>query len=350
MKDELIQVKPAPMDRKPLPATPPPAILDYGELCGAIIADAADTYVCSIHPAAPNMLFHYTHADVPASILRTAELWGTHYAEMNDASEVIHLLELAREHHADRIADFGPIDGMLHYNTVSEAVTASLWATFNITHDHGKAPYIISLSRLDDDIQQWLAYADGSRGACVGLDMTKIMFLLKGGTRLGNLGSKVQLLPVIYEEPEKESLHKIIVERAMQCLRVAYTVNEDDATRGLLIRTTAASIQAALWFYGTLTKHRGFRSEREWRLVIHGPDKLPAEWGGEVGLRFEIIDGRRRCLLGVNREAVFGVQAGPHARESDVFGGIHREHGERVAMPRSEIPFRLPKALMRSDE
>lgn len=315
----------------------------YSSAVQSIVNDAVDEFLRAKHPGVPRTLYHYTLADVPASIARTSELWGSHYEDMNDAEEVVHLENRAREFHADTLARSGPRDGVVHLDTEDEALDSALWSTFNLRRrDTPVAPYLISLSTLDDDIQQWIAYADGARGVCIRVAMEDVFPLLTSRARRGLNGSTVQILPVLYDDDEKRQLHEIVIQRCLQCFRVAYLANSSEPKRVGLMAATGAVIQAALSYYGSMCKHRGFRSEAEWRIVVQGPSQLPAAETGACGIRFTLVGGRRRMMFGINRAAIQGCQPGPLCDPGPLLESY--ADGTRLPeLPRSTIPYRGPR-------
>lgn len=308
----------------------------YSSAVRSIVNDAVDEFIHARHAGVPRTLYHYTLADVPASIARTSELWGSHYEDMNDAEEVVHLEKRAREFHADALARSGPRDDLVHFDTEDEAMENALWAAFNLgRRETPVAPYVISLSTLDDDIQQWIAYADSARGVCVRVDMEQVLPLLTSGVRRGVGGSTVQILPVVYDDEEKRQLHEIIIQRCLHCLRVGYLANQSEARRAGLL----AAIQTALWYYGSMCKHRGFRSEAEWRIVVQGPPTLPGAHAGACGINFALLGGKRRMMFGMNRAAFEGCQPGQLC-DGAALVQSYAAGSQLPTLPRSTIPYR----------
>lgn len=102
-------------------------------------------------------LYHYTDANALLSISKNREVWGTHYKSLNDSQEIVLIREVVSKY-LDEICSRLRVDK--HDFT---------WLTGSTTYLSGSShQYIASFSRVNDDLNQWRAYAMDGLGISIG--------------------------------------------------------------------------------------------------------------------------------------------------------------------------------------
>jgi hypothetical protein len=104
-------------------------------------------------------LYHYTDARGLEGIIKSGEIWFTDYRHLNDPSELVHGIEMARDV-ARMIANGADSQVRLLMETFKGTFRQ---ANFKATLEF----YIASFSRARDDLGQWRAYADNGRGFAI---------------------------------------------------------------------------------------------------------------------------------------------------------------------------------------
>lgn len=106
-------------------------------------------------------LYHYTSIDSLYHIIKNKEIWFTNTSVMNDKSESINFVSLLEKEllnacskKADDIASF--------FNSIEQRIST-------------EAAYAFCLSCLKDDASQWERYADYGKGACICIDVKKLL-------------------------------------------------------------------------------------------------------------------------------------------------------------------------------
>ncbi len=103
--------------------------------------------------------FHYTNFRGLDGILKSGQIWFTDYRHLNDQTELMHGIGLAKAMLMRR-ARVGGLHGVL-YGWIDDLLTR---------RNFGRALwfFIASFSRHPDDLHQWRSYADDGRGVAIG--------------------------------------------------------------------------------------------------------------------------------------------------------------------------------------
>lgn len=101
-------------------------------------------------------IYHYTNVTGALAILRSGRLWFTERVHLNDPSEVVHSIEIARK-------------ALLSSNAAQNNDTLYKAFSEEIKSQHEKSDfYIASFSKNHNDLGQWRGYADDGRGVALG--------------------------------------------------------------------------------------------------------------------------------------------------------------------------------------
>jgi hypothetical protein len=205
----------------------------------------------------PEIVYHYTDQNGLLGILEKKELWCTHMAYMNDATEYEFGATLLREMLVLLESD-GPDERIRDH-----AQTAKYYAGYQrkpVTEQTNQmlpwGPCVASFSAMKDDLSQWRAYSrTGSRFA------------------FGFRTAKLRKLP----ETQFKNV-EYCRERALQNLSEAFIsgvrrIDEAPHAKGLPTSRIhppeyTLLLQRLLREIGVYCKHCKFRDEREWRLAL----------------------------------------------------------------------------------
>jgi Protein of unknown function (DUF2971) len=185
------------------------------------------------------LLYHYTHAAALLGILSQNKLRATNYLTHNDSSELVYGLELA-------VAETRVI-----LSSRRSARLAALLSALEQLRLEEVGAYYASLSENGNLLSHWRNYS-GTQGFALGFRAMRDGQLQFRATD----GNPLLLCPVIYEEEEqRRKMRQFLEEVSEGSVTPASTTQEDDLPRLITLTSTF--------------KHRGFREEREWRIMYH---------------------------------------------------------------------------------
>lgn len=219
---------------------------------------------------------HYTTAENALNILSGRSLWLRNAAVMNDHSEIEHgraILDRLLEIEAPLGHDFfGALDAV--HDGISNTIRARYYQEAHSARD---LTYMTSLCEHDADdwlgqLSMWRAYG-GSRASVALVFNPEVIF--DPSVSLG-----VSASPVLYGEDGAVAAE---LSNVIAGLKAApETIAAVDPWM------VAHVVSAALHFALLSTKHRGFREEREWRILARADD-LPTS--GPVRRKIQSIGG-----------------------------------------------------------
>lgn len=316
---------------------------DLRERIDAAVVELLFKQVSSV----PEVLWHYTKRDVPALLLAAPNLRLSHYRDLNDTLEVDHFFQIARAEYADEASAVTPPprgEGWIINSRTARSVL--IHHLFEVAEELDRRtdrdPYIMSFSVLDDDIQQWRSYAENGHGVSIAFNVPELASLI--ARRPGLRGSTSQLLPVVYDDKAKVAVARCILEAATSSLCTELAAGDDDERALALFSAAELSVWAAWRYYGVMFKHKGFRSEQEWRAVVYGP-RPPCEGSSQLGEGVRYGSSTRGFVfVGVGRSQTGSVRPGPLCDVAALLrtmSPILGEAGaEQILLPRSTIPYR----------
>ncbi|MFB9262843.1 DUF2971 domain-containing protein [Bradyrhizobium erythrophlei] len=208
-------------------------------------------------------LFHYTDLRGFEGILKSGQIWFTDYRHLNDETELMHGIGLAKAMLARR-AKKGGFHAFLF-----------LWIDDLLTkRNFGRALafFIASFSKNRDDLHQWRAYADDGRGVAIGFSSKLFQ---PNEKKHGDPRRNTFAGPVRYVDAQTRARHAKGFNKASSILDAALRY----ARRHLrykeigmeFLNQLARSVIASPLIWNALTcKHHGYKHEAEVRLVILG--------------------------------------------------------------------------------
>jgi len=190
----------------------------------------------------PSVLYHYTDAPGLLGILKTRELWATNALYMNDAQEVHHGHNLAREFIKKNLAEDSPT-----YRNLRRGLG---YLSAMVSEQPNVNNYVVSFCAEPDVLSQWRAYADRGTGFAIGFDRIALPEAIAVQDNSNFLEST---FPVVYgEQLQQRLLSESAVATGQYC-------GMSDLHWGDL----------RYWINMVLKcKHPLFREEKEWRLSI----------------------------------------------------------------------------------
>lgn len=139
-------------------------------------------------PQFPGIVYHYTSIEGLFKIISSNELWLTDYEYMNDSSEIIHGLDIAKE-------VLKEIEGLPMYSEQQDIVRA--WRQF-LDVKHKDRIHIACFSTDGDNLSQWKGYGGSGAGVSIGLDITDYSFWHEN--------SEMRLGRVVYEQDKQTEI------------------------------------------------------------------------------------------------------------------------------------------------
>jgi hypothetical protein len=196
----------------------------------------------------PTKLWHYTTTSGLLGILSSRELWATNYRFMNDRTELVYGAGLIEEYFEEHSPD----------DAASRIVEDRLK---NIVKGKDINPYIVSLSERNDDLVQWLVYADQCKGYSIGFDRALLARAIKAGPGWhGDYG----LIRVVYDQKLQREILELFITQAVGILRTGGAAPPPDSTTVAVLNVVARLAQSLLMAF----KAPEFKHECEWRVGI----------------------------------------------------------------------------------
>lgn len=208
-------------------------------------------------------VWHYTNGHALLSILKNGQLWASSPEHLNDASEMVHGLEIIQ--HAFKDA----VNGRKEEETAKGSEWKPVEATLSeVLDDHYFTSiindvYYISASTEPDSLTLWRNYADGD-GFALGID-TAIELSADGipvdeEEARENIRGDVPLISgwyrVKYKPREKQRLAATFIRNAVEDIK-----NTDDTDLPDLVR----ELRKQAVILASVMKHHAFEDEREVR-------------------------------------------------------------------------------------
>ncbi|MFC4307616.1 DUF2971 domain-containing protein [Steroidobacter flavus] len=210
------------------------------------------------------MLYHYT---TPAGLLGIAEsktLWATHIRYLNDSTEYLHAVDVARKVRADSLTMTDANELRYFDFLLGKETPGRDWMENHWTDDY----FVVSLSKSQDRLSQWRSYA-GRCGYCVGWDEKALRTLAER--------NDFTLEECIYDEERQRSLILPVLKNAQarwqahpielppDPLEWIPTDSEFETYWGLA--NMKREFDQEFSRVATVCKHPAFVEEQEWRLV-----------------------------------------------------------------------------------
>lgn len=201
----------------------------------------------------PTTIYHYCGVDGFLGIVREKELWLSHCRFMNDYAEHVGMLRQAHEH----------LQGLTLHGPQEEFRKA-------LHHLSGlvqQSPYLACFSAESDVLSQWRAYANDGAGFAIGFSKDAIKRLCDDREKAADVG--LSLRQVSYDPSQASDMLRAIIQSYLTHPNVA------DWSKNTLVGLARADI----WALAAVCKNRGFREEREWRIVMSPEITIDEEYG-----------------------------------------------------------------------
>jgi Protein of unknown function (DUF2971) len=209
-------------------------------------------------------LYHYTNQVGLLSILETKTLWASKMQYLNDASELLHSLNILKMIITKRKSDAKSYDEIELLGKLEKALRFIY--TVHV--------FVGSLSAAGDLLSQWRSYCPDGSGFSIGFEPTHLHSALSQYNFL--------LAPCVYDSQEQWALLNELVDDALDP-SATFTENSflPEVNPGLArlsekLGPRASNFLKEFLKVGSLLKNDSFRQEEEWRIVCGViPDNNP---------------------------------------------------------------------------
>jgi hypothetical protein len=194
----------------------------------------------------PPVLYHYTTQTGLLGIIESGEIWASDMRYLNDATEFMLALELARkivlslDNSTTRPHEYARISELSH--TVEMITVMKLHV------------FVCSFSEVGDSLGQWRGYGNAGVAYSIGFQSAILKKLA--------VKNAFRLVKCVYDPQQQATLVDKVVYKAYEMARDSKAA------------TTEGKIEAHQWElalrlveYAPLLKHESFAEEREWRLI-----------------------------------------------------------------------------------
>lgn len=286
----------------------------------------------SLNP--PKRLYHYTPIAAVQKILTSQVLWATAADHLNDASELIHGVRLARKLLDERIASAGDDRIKRMFGNVARGIRSP-----------GQV-FVTCFCAKDDLLSQWRGY--GASGGGYSLEFYSALLTQKAPT--DDSPQIFSLERVIYRPREKRAVIESLLDMAANHLSAAPGDESIPEVSGVL--------SSLLGHLCARLKHSGFEEEDEWRLICtvphllrEDPDTPKVLFRPGSSHLIPYVELKARAWTGPWKGflPVTGIRVGPTARPRLAEQSLRqfteslrdRVHLTGVGVVRSKVPLRL---------
>lgn len=278
----------------------------------------------------PETVYHYTTLSGLKGILERKLLWCSHVRYLNDMTEYIKGLKIARDVALKASLPSLPLSWQtILSNCLDTAETGLRVFVASFSDDGG------------DRLSQWRGYCNSGAGFSVGFD-TEPLRRYGDAAKTGYLRL---LRRCIYSDKEMvefvEGLNGKLAGRVRENL-------SDLSKNPQLIANMMTNFAYAIAIKAATLKHRGFNEEREWRLIgiEIGPKKLRPEMLDFHQSRHSYVPHLEIPLCGDSETlALNRITIGPSPHPDDAAGSVRmllEKYGVTCgSVVSSEIPFRF---------
>jgi hypothetical protein len=279
-------------------------------------------------------IYHYTTLGALKSIIENQELWLTDYKYLNDASEILHGMQVAREVFASAVSD------------ASSESAAVLSALLEIPQDQLPRICVSCFSTQRDSLTQWKGYSGGQAGVAIAIQPRSFLEGLANPRDL-------HTAEILYDPTTKRQLLQGFF-HDWAALRDK-DVNAGNVPPGLyetLPRTYLVELLAMM-------KDKAFSDEREYRCVyLEEESGFLTRLNGRAPKRFRSSghllapytttkDLASRSSIGEVSKYRLNLQeviVGPHPHQDLIVSGVREFLDEHrysdVVVSPSKVPFR----------
>lgn len=268
----------------------------------------------------PKLLHHYTSGANLLNITNSGNLWATHILYMNDAQELAHAADLAKQRFNFRKSLSSNDRLMKICDALIDSLSGGLWGSM----------YVVCFSEASDSLSQWRGYCPPNLGYSLDFDAERLQAVAE---RYG-----FSLRPCIYDRARQEMIVKSWSDKTLDFL-VELPETEEEISEFCRVNTGGA--MAEFREFGPFLKHESFKDEREWRMasLVFDRDNIGLRPGKSFLVPYFPIE------LGLKSEysPLWGITVGPTPHRdlamfslSHLFAKIKITNG----IQNTQIPFR----------
>jgi hypothetical protein len=275
--------------------------------------DILNEALCQV-PQQP--LYHYTTQAGLLGIVDKKEIWATHTQYLNDRREFRHALEVFREEL-----------GALTREWDGERLKCFSGVSLTLLDDLSRMNVCVaSFSEDSDSLPQWRAYGGGA-GFSLGIPGDHLHALVETEQSF--------LARCVYDALEQRAIARALLEEVAEQILAGETSD---------FQPPGGNLQAYLFRFAPLFKHKSFTGEREWRIITRPLMCTLPRFDFRSGVstitpyyRFPLHHDRHRFGLS---EVIVGPT--PHIEEAAaaVRSLLIRHDLKDVPVRNSEAPFR----------
>ncbi len=276
----------------------------------------------------PPILWHYTTGEALIAIVRSGALWATQVACLNDSSELLYGMRLARDAMAEcaaRNSDVAHMMGLGAAILADEKAIASEW-------------FVSCLTERRDDLSQWRAYGGGEGGYAIGFEAASL--LGAGAPDRSFLG------PVSYDHAANMKLTRDIAAGMVRHFR-AGLANDERRVPARWVQDFLASWDAAMTPLAPMLKDPAFSSEMEWRIIrrITTADAACMKYRQKPSMMVRHLPLRFPSLGGLETLPIVEIMVGPCRHIQTSVASVsallrsHRYPPDKTRVTMSRTPF-----------
>lgn len=227
-----------------------------------------------------SLLWHYTSGSALLNILKSQEIWSTHYTCLNDEREVsggfnVLLRWLSVTGYPQSYRDDRRLNGFfdhLRFLLRGELLPELKQPPFGFPESYVSENFecfVASFSEENDDVAQWRAYGGGEGGYALGFERP----IFDPCSQAADFGF-IRLAPVLYDPDGQSELVRDFIDEIVGSLkeelakppelRQPHLRHEESAAR-----SAARDALTIFSYIAPLFKDRSFRAEKEWRILFH---------------------------------------------------------------------------------
>lgn len=286
-----------------------------------------------------DLLWHYTIPKGLTGIIESNSLWATDVFYLNDSTELMHGINIARKIVKDKISLFGG-DERKRLERFDKDLSF-------IGPDHKRPVYVCSLSKAENELSQWRAYCRGG-GFSIGFPHQGLVNAIQG--------QHFELKECVYDTGEQQKIiNHLIDSQVMPYIKNPEQFSNVPCTEQMISSIVCGGSNKFIWELSSTCstlKHPSFKREEELRLVFdhkyafekdeNGKNKIRPKFRTKNGLIIPYIS----IKLSENEDFWRQVRIiiGPTKYEKELKGSVHtlfrKYHKTSISITNCGIPLR----------
>lgn len=214
-------------------------------------------------PTKLDTLYHYTSQQGLLGIIKNKELLMTDILYLSDSSEYKHTLDLLKSLVETREKQLSTLTGMSGNDVNSKVRKVYRYLKsycelgIDKTNERLIENYIFSLSRKEDDLNQWRSYCPREGGFSIGFDYKRLSSIIYQEKNKG-----YTIRECIYDPTKKNEIINSILKPIDDILE---NEKNDFDVEGLY-----SEIIIQMTYHSSYLKHKKFEDEQEFRIINNG--------------------------------------------------------------------------------